>query len=123
MPNLSVAIVSVPVRDQTRARDFYRDKLGFTLVMESAMGDDMTWVMLRAPGGGAAVTLVTWFETMPAGSLRGLVLETNDIAAEHSRLRAADVDIDDIKDASWGRFAILRDIDGNGLVLTSHAGR
>jgi catechol 2,3-dioxygenase-like lactoylglutathione lyase family enzyme len=106
MPNLSVAIVSVPVRDQTRARDFYRDKLGFTLVMESAMGDD-----------------VTWFETMPAGSLRGLVLETNDIAAEHSRLRAADVDIDDIKDASWGRFAILRDIDGNGLVLTSHAGR
>ena len=44
MPNLSVAIVSVPVRDQTRARDFYRDKLGFTLVMESAMGDDMTWV-------------------------------------------------------------------------------
>jgi catechol 2,3-dioxygenase-like lactoylglutathione lyase family enzyme len=107
MPNLSVAIVSVPVRDQTRARDFYRDKLGFTLVMESAMGDDMTWVMLRAPGGGAAVTLVTWFETMPAGSLRGLVLETNDIAAEHSRLRAADVDIDDIKDASWGRFAIF----------------
>ena len=34
MPHdLKLAIVSVPVADQTRARDFYRDKLGFAVVM------------------------------------------------------------------------------------------
>jgi catechol 2,3-dioxygenase-like lactoylglutathione lyase family enzyme len=123
MSDLSVAVVSVPVKDQTRARDFYRDKLGFTVAIESAMGNNMTWVMLTAPGGGAAITLVTWFESMPAGSLRGLVLEAKDIVAEHARLRAAGVAIDDIKDASWGRFATFRDIDGNDLVLTQSAGQ
>ena len=31
MSDLSVAIVSVSVKDQGRARDFYRDKLGFDI--------------------------------------------------------------------------------------------
>jgi len=122
MSDLSVAIVSVPVSEQERARDFYRDKLGFRVVAESPMGPRMMWMMLSPPGGGAAITLVTWFESMPAGSLRGLVVETRDIDAEQRRLRTIGVDIDDVKQESWGRYATFRDSEGNGLVLTSRAG-
>ncbi len=32
--DLRVAIVPAPAADQSRARDFYRDKLGFKLVAE-----------------------------------------------------------------------------------------
>ncbi len=60
---------------------------------------------------------------MPAGSTKGLVIESNDIDAEHQRLRAVGVDIDEIKTESWGRYAGLRDSEGNGLVLMTPMGR
>ena len=36
---------------------------------------------------------------------------------EHARLKAAGVSIDLINDARWGRWATLRDSQGNGLGL------
>jgi catechol 2,3-dioxygenase-like lactoylglutathione lyase family enzyme len=124
MSDLAVAIISVPVADQRRARDFYRDKLGFHVVTEhpGVMGPGRDWIQLAAPGGGSGITLVNWFDTMPAGSLRGLVIETGDIDTAHGRLRAAGVSIDDIKDEPWGRFAPFHDSEGNGLVLMTPMG-
>ena len=41
--------------------------------MDSSFGDgDMRWVMLRPPGGGTAITLVTWFELHAARLAQGL---------------------------------------------------
>ncbi len=85
------------------------------------MGPGQTWITLRPSGGGAMLTLVTWFESMPAGSLRGLVLVTDELDKEYRRLKAAGVDVDDIKAAPWGRYATLRDSEGNGLVLQQNA--
>ncbi|MGO9965374.1 MAG: VOC family protein [Acidimicrobiales bacterium] len=42
-----------------------------------------------AIGGGAAITLVTWFDTMIPGSMRGIVLNVADIEAAVTRLRYA----------------------------------
>ncbi len=119
--DLRIAVVSIPVQDQARARDFYRDKLGFIVLAEhpGVMGPGRDWIMLGAPGGGSSITLVNWFDTMPAGSLRGLVIHTKDVDAEHRRLREAGVALDEIKTESWGRFATFRDSEGNGLVLMS----
>jgi catechol 2,3-dioxygenase-like lactoylglutathione lyase family enzyme len=119
--DLRIAVVSIPVQDQRRARDFYRDKLGFTVLAEhpGVMGPGRDWIMLGAPGGGSTITLVNWFDTMPAGSLRGLVIHTKDIDAEHRRLTEAGLVIDEIKTEPWGRFATFRDSEGNGLVLMS----
>jgi catechol 2,3-dioxygenase-like lactoylglutathione lyase family enzyme len=119
--DLRIAVVSIPVQDQRRARDFYRDKLGFTVLAEhlGVMGPGRDWIMLGAPGGGSTITLVNWFDTMPAGSLRGLVIHTKDIDAEHRRLTEAGLVLDEIKTEPWGRFATFRDSEGNGLVLMS----
>jgi len=114
-----IVIVSVPVVDQIRAKNFYSKKLNFIVTMEAtdAMGPGKSWITLEPSGGGTAVTLVNWFESMLAGSLRGLVIATADLDAEHGRLRSAGVDIDELKNAPWGRYATLRDSEGNGLVL------
>jgi predicted enzyme related to lactoylglutathione lyase len=114
-----IVIVSVPVADQARARGFYAEKLGFKVTMEvkDAMGPGKSWITVQPPGGGTSLTLVNWFETMPAGSLRGLVIATADVDSEYTRLKAAGVDIDAIKEAPWGRFATFRDSEGNGLVV------
>jgi predicted enzyme related to lactoylglutathione lyase len=119
MSKNEIVLVSVPVGDQARAKKFYSEKLGFSVAMEriDAMGPGRSWIMLAPPGGTAMITLVNWFETMPAGSLRGLVISTADLDGEHVRLKKAGVDIDDVKAAPWGRYATLRDSEGNGLVL------
>jgi catechol 2,3-dioxygenase-like lactoylglutathione lyase family enzyme len=111
-------LISVPVSDQDRARDFYVDTLGFELAMDTQLGPDMRWVMVKPHGAQTALTLVTWFPTMPAGSLRGMVLETNDLDADVKRLTELGVDIPGgLEDAPWGRFVQFADPDGNGIVL------
>jgi catechol 2,3-dioxygenase-like lactoylglutathione lyase family enzyme len=117
MSTLRVSLLSLPVADQDRARDFYRDKLGFTVVVDKPLAPGHKWLQVVGPRGGASMALVKWFDTMPAGSTQGLVVECDDLDAEHSRLRAAAVDIDDIKDGPTGRYASLRDSEGNGLIL------
>ncbi|MDT0270754.1 VOC family protein [Streptomyces sp. DSM 44915] len=110
-------LVSLPVSDQDRARDFYVDVLGLELVRDNPMGPDQRWVEVAPAGAETGITLVTWFPTMPPGSLRGLVLQTEDVDAEIDRLRAAGVPVEGPDDAPWGRFGTLTDPDGNGLVL------
>ncbi|WP_433534693.1 VOC family protein [Micromonospora sp. CA-249363] len=115
-----VQLLSVPVADQDRARDFYVDVRGFDLVRDNPMGPDGgRWVQVAPPGAATALTLVNWFPTMPAGSLKGLVLETDDLDADVVRLRERGVDFADggIRSAPWGRCATFDDPDGNGIVL------
>ncbi|WP_422735826.1 glyoxalase superfamily protein [Micromonospora sp. WMMD729] len=115
-----VQLLSVPVADQDRACDFYVDVLGFDLVWDNPMGPDGgRWVQVAPPGAATALTLVTWFPTMPPGSLKGLVLETDDLDADVARLRGRGVDFADggIQSAPWGRYATFDDPDGNGIVL------
>jgi catechol 2,3-dioxygenase-like lactoylglutathione lyase family enzyme len=117
LTNLSV--VSVPVSDQDRAKRFYADTLGFSVDIDSSFGDGMRWVMLRPPGSGTAITLVTWFETMPAGSLKGSVLSCDDLDKTLADLAARGVSFneDEAQEAPWGRWKTFDDPDGNGWVL------
>jgi predicted enzyme related to lactoylglutathione lyase len=86
-----LAIVSVPVSDQERAKAFYTDVLGF---------------------------VVTWFPSMPPGSLRGLVLLADDLDATCAGLQKRGLSTASaIQAAPWGRYATFSDPDGNGWVL------
>jgi catechol 2,3-dioxygenase-like lactoylglutathione lyase family enzyme len=116
-----IQLFSLPVSDQDRARDFYVDTLGFELVADTAMGPDMRWVQVQPPGSQASITLVTWFPTMPPGAVKGTVLETDDLDADVTALRARGVSIEAVQEAPWGRFVTFDDPDGNGLVLQASA--
>jgi catechol 2,3-dioxygenase-like lactoylglutathione lyase family enzyme len=115
----NISVVSVPVTDPDRAKSFYAEKLGFTAEVDSSFGEGMRWVMLRPPGSGAAITLVTWFDTMPAGSLRGTVLSCDDLDKTLADLAARGVGFneDEVQEASWGRWKTFDDPDGNSWVL------
>jgi predicted enzyme related to lactoylglutathione lyase len=118
----NVQLLSVPVSDQDVARDFYVNVLGFEVRTDANLGPEMRWVMVAPPGGQTAITLVTWFDSMPAGSLKGLVLETTDLDGDVARLTKLGVKIaNGIEDAPWGRFAQFSDPDGNGIVLQATA--
>ena len=110
-------VVSIPVSDQDRAKAFYRDVLGFEELADQRMAPEMRWVQLAPKDSATSVTLVTWFETMPAGSLRGLVLHTPTLDADVAALHARGVETSPIQNQAWARFVTLADPDGNGLVL------
>ena len=114
-----VQLFSVPVSDQDRARDFYVDVLGFELVRDLALGPGQRWVQVRPVGAQTSITLVTWFERMPPGSLTGVVLESDDLEGDVAHLRAHGVvlDAEGIREHPWGRSAAFADPDGNRLVL------
>jgi len=115
---MSIAIVSIPVADQIRARDFYRDVMGFTLLRDEEMGPDMRWIQLQPKDGGATIALVSWFEGLRPGGQQGLMLGIDDVDAEHQRLTGLGVELTPIEEQPWGRFTMLQDPEGNGWILT-----
>jgi catechol 2,3-dioxygenase-like lactoylglutathione lyase family enzyme len=116
-----VQLFSIPVSDQDRALEFYVGKLGFALVSDQMFQPEMRWVQVTPPGAQTALTLVTWFDSMPAGSARGIVLETDDLEGSITQLNALGVETTPVQDAPWGRYTQLDDPDGNGLILQASA--
>jgi predicted enzyme related to lactoylglutathione lyase len=122
MPMRSIQLFSIPVSDQERAKAFYVDTLGWELVRDDPMGPDQRWVQVKPRGGEASITLVTWFESMTPGSIRGVVIETDDLEGDQAALQAAGIRIDKaIEEAPWGRWVTFDDPDGNGFVLQTSA--
>jgi predicted enzyme related to lactoylglutathione lyase len=113
-----VQLFSLPVADQERSKGFYVDVLGFALIADTQMGPDMRWVQVAPPGSATSIALVTWFPTMPAGSSKGTVLETDDLEGDVETLKDRGVQIEaEIQEMPWGRFVTFDDPDGNGIVL------
>jgi catechol 2,3-dioxygenase-like lactoylglutathione lyase family enzyme len=114
----AVRVVSVPVSDQDRAKEFYVDKLGFELIRDDDSVPGLRWLQVAPRAGGTSLSLVTWFETMPAGSLRGLVLVSDDLERDCDRLAKRGVEFErPLQEQAWGREAVILDPDGNSLVL------
>jgi catechol 2,3-dioxygenase-like lactoylglutathione lyase family enzyme len=113
-----IALACVPVRDPDAAVEFYRDVLGFEVISDQVLEEGHRWVQLRPLGSPTAIALVTWFPSMPAGSVRGLVLATDDLDADAEALRSRGLDLPtDVETAAWGRWLSFSDPDGNGWVL------
>ncbi|MCU1345856.1 MAG: hypothetical protein JWL70_2122 [Acidimicrobiia bacterium] len=117
-----VGIVSVPVSDPDRAKAFYVEVLGFEVLADEAIENDRRWVQVGLPGAETSLSLVTWFPSMAAGSSRGLVIETDDLEADIALITEAGVAVSAIDEQPWGRFVMLVDPDGNGIVVQDSVG-
>jgi predicted enzyme related to lactoylglutathione lyase len=114
---------TVPALDVERARDFYRDKLGFAVERDNPYGDSR-WVFMRIPG---ADTLLH-FDKQPSiekSPTPALVLATDDVDATCATLKARGVPIKrGPENAPWEpgtRWAMIDDSEGN-LVLIQTVG-
>jgi predicted enzyme related to lactoylglutathione lyase len=117
-----IQVVSVPVSDQDKAKEFYSNVLGLEVLQDMRMDENSRWIQLQPPGSEASITLVTWFPSMPPGSLKGLVLETDDLEETISEMASKGFTIDaEIDSQPWGRFVSFDDPDGNGIVLRQPA--
>jgi catechol 2,3-dioxygenase-like lactoylglutathione lyase family enzyme len=103
----NIEIIMIPVTDQQKAKEFYL-KLGFQLIMEAPSDHGETWIQLGLPGQNIYISLAKF---------SGIILETSDIEKEIQDLSTKGLSIGKIDDTPWGKFAWLKDLDGNGLCL------
>ena len=117
----SVKFASIPVRDQDRAIDFYVNSLGFLVVTDQPMGPGKRWVEVRPSKGGTGLALFT----APGhedriGTFTGISLECDDVQKTYEELSAKGVEFAKPPEKQpWGMFAIVKDSEGNQIVLSS----
>lgn len=122
MTILGFEIISVPVADQQRSKAFYRDVLGFELIREAPMGPGTSWIQLAPKGHPVTIALVSWFEQMKPGGLQGVMVNTGDIDEAHRVLTSRGLQLTEIRQEPWGRYAMFNDPDGNGWILRQAPG-
>ena len=103
----TIEVVTIPVTDQQKAKEFYI-KLGFEVIVEAPMGPGETWLQLGLPNQTTSISLMKF---------HGIIFETGDIEKEIGELKAKGIEVGKIDDTPWGRFAWMKDPDGNGLCL------
>ncbi|HEX2370106.1 MAG TPA: VOC family protein [Acidimicrobiia bacterium] len=119
-------VVPVPVSDIDKALAFYRDQFGFAVDLDDQVSEDERLVQLTPPGSGCSIQLKT--TEMPPGSLRGLQIVVDDVAAARAELLDRGADISGVRHfeagawvdgpgGRWNSFAFLSDPDGNTWVL------
>ncbi len=79
-------VVPIPVSDVDLAKRFYSEQVGFTIDLDTWLGDEIRLVQLTPPGSGCSIHLSTGILNMPPGVLEGLQLVVSDIEAAHNEL-------------------------------------
>jgi len=117
----SVKFVSIPVRDQNKALEFYTKKLGFQIMTDQPFGGGQRWIELRIPGAETEVVLFTPpGQEDRIGSFSGISFVTDGVEKTFDELSARGVEfLQPPKKESWGTSAIFKDPDGNQFVLSS----
>jgi catechol 2,3-dioxygenase-like lactoylglutathione lyase family enzyme len=120
-----VGTVSVFVKDQDRAKEFYTNVLGFELRADAPLypGASARWVAV-APGGAQTEIILylpdeNWEHyAQVVGKSQALTLNVTDMSALYADLEAKGVSFFQEPDAQpWGTFAIIQDSEGNHLIV------
>ena len=111
--DLKLELVTVPVSDIDRAKEFYV-KAGFNPDHDHVVSDEVRFVQLTPPGSACSIAIGKGLgEEMEPGTLKGLQVVVADIEEAHADLSGRGVEVSDVQDFPWGRFAFFSDPDGN----------
>jgi catechol 2,3-dioxygenase-like lactoylglutathione lyase family enzyme len=83
-----IEVVTIPVSDIDRARDFYADKVGFNVDIDYRISDDIRLVQLTPPGSACSIHLGKGTVDMEPGSIDGVFLVVPDVLAARADLTA-----------------------------------
>ena len=127
----NVSLTTIYCLDQTAARDFYVEKLGFEPRADAEMWPGARWVTVGLPAhpelevtlmlpgpplSDEAAAFVR--DQLGKGAMGGLGLQVDDCRATYEELSAKGVEfLQEPADRPYGVEAIIRDNSGNWLVL------
>jgi predicted enzyme related to lactoylglutathione lyase len=116
-----IKFIGIPVADQDRALQFYTEKLGFHILTDQAFGENQRWIELSIPGAETGVVLFTpQGQEDRVGGFVNTSWEVDDIEKTYADLQARGVEFaGPPQKQSWGTFVMMKDSEGNQIVLSS----
>ena len=117
----AVKFVSIPVRNQDLALEFYTTKLGFEIITDQPMGPGQRWIELGIPRADTRVVLFTVDgQEDRIGTPSNIVFSSDNVERTAEQLAAKGVEfVQPARKEPWGTSAIFKDVDGNQFVLSS----
>ena len=103
----SVEIIMIPVKDRQKAKEFYL-KLGFKIIIEAPDPHGEAWIQMGLPNSKTTISLA---------GFQGIICETENIENEIKELKTKGIEVGKIDNTPYGKFAWLKDLDGNSLCL------
>jgi len=111
-----IKFTTVPVQDQARALAFYTEKLGLKIYTDQTMGQSR-WIELQIPGAETFLVLAQQAHHEP-GKLPAAVFVADKVQTTYEELLGKGVEFTQPpKKESWGEHAILKDSEGNLIVI------
>ena len=114
-----IKFLGIPVRDQERALRFYTEKLGFRILTDQEFNEKQRWIELSIPGAETGLSLFTpdGHEDR-IGTFLNTSWEVDNIDKTYEELLARGVEFaGPPQKQPWGTFVILKDSEGNQIVL------
>ena len=116
-----IKFLSIPVRDQDRALHFYTEKLGFRILTDQEFNEKQRWIELSIPGAETGLALFTpdGHEDR-VGTHLNTSWEVDNVEKTYAELVNRGVEfVAPPEKQPWGSFAIMKDSEGNQIVLGS----
>jgi catechol 2,3-dioxygenase-like lactoylglutathione lyase family enzyme len=116
--DLKLEVVPMPVSDVDAAKAFYTEKVGFNLDHDIEPGNGMRVVQMTPPGSACSVVIGEGLPLGEPGSVKGVQLVVEDIAAVREAMAARGVPVGEVQQlgpegAPGSRFCFFEDPDGN----------
>jgi catechol 2,3-dioxygenase-like lactoylglutathione lyase family enzyme len=112
-----IEVVTVPVSDPDVAKQFYVDRLGFTLDHDQTVSEEIRFVQVTPPGSACSLAFGRGLSAMAPGSLSAVMMVVDDADAARAELLEAGVQASEVDQQVWGRFVTFEDPDGNRWTL------
>lgn len=114
-----IATVAVYVEDQQKAKAFWSEKVGFTVVRETPMGPGSFWLEVAPAGAESALVIYPKSMMKNHAELKtSIVFESDNIEADYERMKQNGVEFEgELQKMQWGTFASFKDEDGNSFLL------
>jgi catechol 2,3-dioxygenase-like lactoylglutathione lyase family enzyme len=127
---MKVTLISIPVRDQEKALEFYSNKLGFIKKKDEPLGGGNRWLtlvskdwqdgpeLLLEPAPNHFELSKVFQNALKDAGMPWTQFDVDDVEAEYERLTGLDVEFS-VKPTEMGtvKFAILDDTCGNYIQL------
>jgi predicted enzyme related to lactoylglutathione lyase len=110
-------LVVIPVTDVDRAKRFYEDQVGFVADQDHRVSDSLRFVQLTPRGSACSIAIGDGLTDAAPGSVRGMQIVVDDVAAARAELVARGVDASEVDVQDWGSFVYFADPDGNAWAL------
>ena len=130
---MRVTVISIPVRDQQKALDFYTGKLGFVKKLDIPLNDTDRWLTVVSKDDQDGVQILlepapnhfepcrVFQDALREAGYPYTQFDVDNVEEEYNRLTALDVEFS-VKPTEMGtvKIAVFNDTCGNNIQLLEH---